>query len=1243
MKRLLLFLFVSCAVFAGAWNDAYWNYHNPYIYHYLNVEVWKTETMNPTLNSLELYEINLSEITNSDVKAKLQEAISNSEKAEVSKKACEDLYASTISALPSEVIMTGIINPIYLSMKIQLLMATGMIRVDTECAAYGKYWRATMDSAQSALLIAKKELSEKAGSSVEKFEDIRNSGICDDDFSGESKNLCKNAEFDYGALTGKYLPDLNNYWDYFTAEGQKYAPNITGYSGQITNIYKIAMPSANRLSENSEEAEQKAKEEYGFISLKTEQKMKEAKQKLNIMNDQKISMITDSIYSEDSKGTISDRYAKLKDESARSDSDYVTAVFSSSSKSNGHVKTSITLMTNAHISYDMIVNESDAILNDATKVVNAQKEEAMKEMGKFQQKMDAGKVSNSAKELYSLAKDSFAKGDDSLKMGEKFNHYLLAAADSRKAYARSEEKPAELETDVTAELKKTQEIISNAKKDGISVYSQEEEIKLLSGIVETWVLNDLEEIQKSILQQAQIKYGYLEVKRKEILQKIQLSGGKLDDLLVDMKKTEANAFDGDKLDVFSGLGNFASIAKEYTYIEGEIEKDIRTIVENGINTDFTVNIENSELDVPANITARLFVANPYGFGAKTIDIKQKTSLELSEQDILEGAEIVNSALYQSGTLKLQINEIKPYEQIGIGFNKQAIVAQITKKEKTIVGTPDGNAKAEEKIEFETIYEETSVYVPSEFKDWTIDGKTVSGIKTGKLSKGKHRIEGTYLIKDAFVSMKNDFKAIKTGLNSEVSYDYIIIPEVDINDAEIVLNEETGDRISGFSVLSYGGAEIKGKKSIGNNMYAVQLSGLKAWQNVTLRVAYTIEGSKEYAGEELALLKTRDWDEKTNSLINSAENSLKENDTRRAVEYIEQAKTQIEKEKLEQANEKEKLDYEKERVESQKEEIVSALKVAEENNGTGTQTYYQLEIRNGELHESLKSTKSSELAGFDASWTKKKSLEIRKRAFDSFNSLKQKYLTMNNGVANETAFSEFEAAFSRLEASGGIDDAMLVESKLKAVEEVVESKNKISKAELQEFISESESIILETTSLLGEYTKEYDSAKGSQVSALFGADYRTVQKEITALENLVKKGAGSGEISSKISNVKKLKKSISETLDYLKKESSRKIQSLKEVYANKKDKMSESDRNLASQGLVKMDEQYNKGNYVDSLIAGDAVTKIIQRETEWGIDGTLILGVTALVLIGAIIIYLLKGGQKRSGPRHSKKLRSIDDI
>ncbi len=103
-----------------------------------------------------------------------------------------------------------------------------------------------------------------------------------------------------------------------------------------------------------------------------------------------------------------------------------------------------------------------------------------------------------------------------------------------------------------------------------------------------------------------------------------------------------------------------------------------------------------------------------------------------------------------------------------------------------------------------------------------------------------------------------------------------------------------------------------------------------------------------------------------------------------------------------------------------------------------------------------------------------------------------------------------------------------------------------------------------------------------------------------------------------------------------------MQSLKEIYATKKDKLSESDRNLASQGLVKMEEQYNKGNYADSLIAGDAVTKIMQRENEFGVDGTLILGITALLLISAVIIYLVKGG-KKTGRMKQTKLRSMDDL
>ncbi len=1139
MKKLLLSLFVICTVFAGAWNDAYWNYHNPYIYHYLNVEVWSTETMHQSLNSLGLEQINISAITDEPTKTNLQNAISSLNKAKTSKQACEALYASTIASLPSEIIMTGIINPIYLSLKIQLLMATGMITVNSECSSYGEHWIATMNSAESALVLSKKELNKRTESAVEKFSYAKNAGICDDDFTGEAKDLCKNAEFDYGALNGKYLPDLNNYCDYFTAESEKYAPNMTGYSSQISNIFNIAIPAADEVETDSREAIAKADEEYGFLNINTEQKMKEAKQKLNIMNDQKLILITDSVYSEESKGTIAYRYENIKENVADADSEYVTAVFSSTSTTKGHMKKSVVLMKKAYFSYDYAVNETEIILDDAKKVVDAQKEEALNELGAFEQKGKSGTVSATAKELYSSAQGNFAKGEDALRLGEQFEYYLLAASNARKALTMLEEKPAELETEVKAEFKKTQGMIVNAKKDGISVYSEEEELKLLSGVIETWVVPDLIDIQNGIMKQAQIKYGYLETERKEILKKISLSGGKLDDLLVEMKKTEGTAFDGTRLDVAAGIGTLADIAKEYAYINGEIDKDIKTIVENGLNKDLTTDIENTELDAVANISAYLFIANPYGFGAKGIFIKQKTPLELAENDITEGAEFVDSAIYQSGTLNIQISEVKPYEQLLISFNKQAIVAPVTKKEKTITGNPDGNADVNEKISFEAMYDGTSIYVPSQFKDWTVDGKTVAGLKTGKLSNGKHVLEGAYKINDAFVMKKLDFKAIKTGLNSEVSYDIVIVPEIDLDIANIVINEETGDRITGFSVLSYGGAEVKSKKSLGNNMYSVQLNELKAWENATLRVAYTIEGSKEYAEAEIALLKKGEWDSATNALIGSAETALSENDTRRAVEYVEKAKAQIERGKLDEANEMTKLNEEKELVEIQKDEVDSALEIADENNYTNTQTYYQLETRENELNNALKAATSAELSGFDSSWAKKKAIEIRKDTFERYNSLKQKYLKINNGVANETVFAEFENAFSKLEATGSLDDAVLVEVRLKPVEELVNKKTKISDAEKQSLLADAKLLTAETNSLLGAYTKEYDSAKGSQVSALFGPDYKTVQKELTALDNLVKKSADAEQIADKISSVKKLKNGMSETLDYLKQESNRK--------------------------------------------------------------------------------------------------------
>ena len=76
-------------------------------------------------------------------------------------------------------------------------------------------------------------------------------------------------------------------------------------------------------------------------------------------------------------------------------------------------------------------------------------------------------------------------------------------------------------------------------------------------------------------------------------------------------------------------------------MEGEIEKEMKTIVENGLNTYMTLYIGVVELDAPVDISAYLFVANPYGYEASSVGVKVKVPVELKENEITEGAEYVD--------------------------------------------------------------------------------------------------------------------------------------------------------------------------------------------------------------------------------------------------------------------------------------------------------------------------------------------------------------------------------------------------------------------------------------------------------------------------------------------------------------------------------------------------------------------------------------------------------------------------
>ncbi|MBI2079617.1 hypothetical protein HYT84_02540, partial [Candidatus Micrarchaeota archaeon] len=80
---LIFLLLISCVVAKEIypWQNLYWSYSNPYVFHFANLEVWDVWSMHKTLDSLTLDQIHYEQLSDPKTTTKIQEAKFNYEKA----------------------------------------------------------------------------------------------------------------------------------------------------------------------------------------------------------------------------------------------------------------------------------------------------------------------------------------------------------------------------------------------------------------------------------------------------------------------------------------------------------------------------------------------------------------------------------------------------------------------------------------------------------------------------------------------------------------------------------------------------------------------------------------------------------------------------------------------------------------------------------------------------------------------------------------------------------------------------------------------------------------------------------------------------------------------------------------------------------------------------------------------------------------------------------------------------------
>ncbi|MBI5051244.1 hypothetical protein HZC08_00650, partial [Candidatus Micrarchaeota archaeon] len=876
---------------------------------------------------------------------------------------------------------------------------------------------------------------------------------------------------------------------------------------------------------------------------------------------------------------ISERFSEIKKILDSANLEYSSAKAIFSSKKQDYLNASLRKILSAESQYGPISSGIKDLMQDSETTVSAKREEAVKEIKLFELESSGKAINPKAKSRYLEAKNLLETGDSYSILGPRYVNYEKSAAYARNALSLATSTEY---INSTLEFAFVENLIRNAKIDGLPIDSEEEELKLLKGIDEPWALGELANIESSVLSKASFRYHNIEDERAELMELIQIAP----DLFYEIDQFELY-FSSGKINFASAIGNLKQMEESYFYVKKELEKETGKYVSARLIIALTDPDPITSLDERITHEIRFTVKNPTKYSAKDMKINLQTEengYQASNQEF-----ILDSKL-----MELTIPALNQYQTISGSAKKEIQPAVITDFSSQAKGNPDGTAVISELTEFNAE------------RDLYLNHNSSSTF----FRKGMHELKVESIFLDAYSLSFSNLVSKKVGTNYEVSYDIVINPSLGLGTLEVVVPEDGNS----FSLLSYSGEKILKKQSLSNGYYLAQLSDLKIGKPVVLKAFYKVSNVSEYA-EGTTLNATVESIQKiAEAKIGTAEQNFLTN------------KEKIERETL--------LDI----FGKEYSELDSGLMGAEENGLSEI-----LNSRKEKLNQTLSSiseTKGSieELKDLDKDWLGKTLSQYKKDSFSEYKKLKELAGTLD---ANDSLFTEFNSIYNKFLGSGEVEDAVQLSSELGRLKNELQGLDAEQDKRYENYSAEFKLLKTSITEALKPYSGYYLSAKGSDFESLFSLTPSDIAKEVDSLDEAIKKRSNNDLISSKIESLRSKLDRIESMRSFLKNESSAKLEAVKKIYTLKKNSLAKSQQEKALQGIEKAESLAQGGDYIGSLKASSAVLKILNSQSIQPEDYSIpILGLTALLLLGIVSIYIIRKRKPKKEDKGFIKLRSI---
>ncbi len=1232
MLRELSFLFLLaissvCAVsLPRPWENQAWVAENPNVWSYGRDFWWNIPEFDKTLYSFDA--ASLSQLgTNGSTTRYLEKYEASIRKADFDRRACFLDVLGGIGIFP--------IDPSAL-----FIRAFGS---SSYCTSYEDDWKSAVDSSLGAAESSMFEGDRSLGMTRETYEHVLFLGICGGDYSGAGSQLCPEMESAFASIDqnvaegdfGKHAR-IRAWSDSLKETLSKPVPDLSaaediialtwGDDGLINRLKTLR--SSMKLAESEAEAAYDTlKEEAGRNKALAERKMDGLRKR----GASRITRAVESSYIAE-PGSISQRFESLQAYGQSLEMGLEKAAMEHGrTGKQGYLAESVELMAETGDGYVDLLDHINALENDIPEVVEQQKSEAQSELD-ASEKTEALPSQDSLSTLGAAMK-AFEEAESAETPGDAFVLYSKASALARSA--RSARNYSE-EVGIVTALSSLSTAISRAEKDGIDVQAEKESLVLLKQLRSYDISHEINQSISTILSKARLKYeDDLRSRRERIIDKLSFAGPGAADLFTDLANIEDGLVQNGSINFPAALGSLAKLKSRYAKLESQVDSYAREIVGNSISISASPLITNVYLDEPAEISLDAVLSNPRPYNATNLTGKIfiPSPIDFLYSDITSGKDWIEGVLMQDGgrVIALSIPRFGAYETRRVIFSRHSVVAHTLKRESSAFGIGNGRAYVSENITFSLDAPINGLVFPRGLEGSTIDGSS----DFRSLPSGKHTLFSSRLVDEAYSEKTSSIRSYRVGTDSHVEYAIIIEPRMDLDSVLLVIDCINDSSVRSMEISSGTGEPVSDKRRLSGTQLSVLVKSLKKGKNASILVSYDIVDTESFVKAHLADMRTANMSEKAGALLDEAEAQADAGNYTTALELMEKSAAQSAEESKAKEKMKAKSDSIRKAVTVELGELNRVLPFT---NSTSP-FVKRLTARSSELERLLNESDRQDsyvavgLDSYDASWLSKELEQLKKDSYKSYNSLRER-LYRTGDSSTPDVFISVEESLSSLESGNRLEYAISLIRDLENATAFVSARELSSNSTKATMLSALDGLKASVTNVLESYTKQAAEAKGTDYSASFMESEKTVTRLMQDARDSIEKDPRS--FWQKIDELNKSGQRMSGTLDILKKEADNRISSL-ESYIRTSD-FNEERKKALSEKTATIRKMISSGSYIAALRSEALLDKDLNDKPNSSDSNFLLLGATALAILGAVAFYAVRKEPKKK----LRKLNSLDD-